>query len=635
VGAQRTKQFLWVAIAAGLLVLAGLVQGPLDKRREHYGLVPPGDVVAQRNPEIAVLTVAPGGLRALVVNYLWIRANQLKDEGRYFDAMQLAGAICRLQPRFPSVWGFHSWNMAWNISVTTRTPQERWLWVSNGLRLLRDEAIPLNPKALILYKDLGWIFYFKMGRYTDEMHLAYKQRWAAQMQRLLAAPPVGGAAEAIEAFRPIADAPLDTDPRRQGGSRFQADKLAELMTDADVASYARLLAERGVKIDDSFLSAYNRWSLDDAVAVVRRIPPSPQSERDKAVSALINNPDHAAARAKMLAFIRAQVLWNEYKMDPQWMLKLMQRYGPLDWRLVQPHGLYWVTYGMHVTQSLGLDDMHSLNTDRILLNCLKDLTWTGRLIYIENPADPDAPVIEMWSDWRFVQTTQAEYQRIINAIIKSKNQEFKDNILAPGHMNYLLGAAEMLLAEGRYQLAGEYFDYVKRTYSPEGSQWDMDVEQFVRYRLNKEGRPTPAVAVAQISASATAALIRLLEGNDRGFRGSMRYAQLVYNVYQKGAPKRLKFRPFEVFVRNVVRDLLLRPRQMGYSLSLADRSRLYALVGRRFAPRMRVMVYDVAERYLRAQCRLEELDFDKAFPAPAGIEEYRAAQRRRLPTGGR
>ena len=182
----RVIQVLWLVVATAMLAAAGWFQPKLAKMSSSYELIQ-DDTGAHSYLE-ALLTIAPGGLRAPVVNYLWIRAEDLKSAGRYYDAMQLADLICSLQPYFPGVWSFHSWNMAWNISVATHTPEERWMWVTNGLRLLRDRGIPKNPRSLILYKDLAWIFFSKMGMNLDDMHVVYKQRWAAEMQRLLGAP---------------------------------------------------------------------------------------------------------------------------------------------------------------------------------------------------------------------------------------------------------------------------------------------------------------------------------------------------------------------------------------------------------------------------------------------------------------
>src|SRR5262249_44510148 len=120
--------------------------------------------------------VAMGAFRGLFVNMLWIRANNLKEAGRYYEAMDPASTITKLQPRFPQVWAFHAWNMAYNISVTTQTPQERWQWVQSGIRLLRDQGIPANPNDLTLHRELAWIYLHKIQGFMDDANPYYKRQ---------------------------------------------------------------------------------------------------------------------------------------------------------------------------------------------------------------------------------------------------------------------------------------------------------------------------------------------------------------------------------------------------------------------------------------------------------------------------
>src|SRR5262245_11501770 len=134
-----------------------------------------GDTLERGDPPEVAVGIAMGAFRGLFVNMLWIRANDRKQEGRYFDAVDLARTITRLQPRFPRVWAFHAWNLAYNISVATNTPEERWNWVSQGIRLLRDEGIPKNPSDLLLHKELGWIFLHKVQGYMDDANGYYKR----------------------------------------------------------------------------------------------------------------------------------------------------------------------------------------------------------------------------------------------------------------------------------------------------------------------------------------------------------------------------------------------------------------------------------------------------------------------------
>jgi len=619
----RVRQLVWLAAAAGLLVGAGAMHAPLDNQSRKYELTPPGGVVDEKNPQMVLLTVAPGGLRAIFVNYLWIRAQTLKEQGRFFDAMQRAEMICNLQPRFPSVWSFLSWDLAWNISVAAHTPQERWRWVYKGVELLRDRGIPKNPDSLMLYKDLGWIFFSKMGGYTDQMHLAYKQRWAAQMQHLLGAPPCGKTAEVIAAFRPIAEAPLDKDPLRQGRYLIQPDMLAELLSDKSVRQYAELLAAAGVEVNESLLAAYNRWSMDEAAVIVRSRMPIPKTDADKKLSALINDPAHAAARKAMLSFVRAQVLWNKYKLDPAWMLGLMVRYNiPLDWRMPAPHGLYWTTYGMHLCNSESMATILATNTDRIVLNCLKDMSYYGRLGY-EESASPDWPRLVMLPDYRYIAATHAEHVRLGELVSKARNEPFSENLFKAGHINYLVWASQMLYARHRRSEANKYFRYIKETYKPKGPEWKLSLAQFIFFRLNQGGRPIHQLAQPQIAAAILAAYEFSARGNVQDARSSMQYAIRVYNIYRKGAVERMKLRPFGVIQLDLVRALLIRPQIYAMWLPLTDRSRLYASI----SPQGQLKIYDSIAPALRRQCEAEGLDFDKAFPAPPGLEEYRERQR--------
>ena len=100
---------------AGSALLAVSLSNSAGRNRLSYTVT-----LEQGDPPQVAIGIAMGAFRGLFVNFLWVRANTLKEEGKYHEAMDLARAITTLQPRFPDVWVFHAWNMAYNISVTTR-----------------------------------------------------------------------------------------------------------------------------------------------------------------------------------------------------------------------------------------------------------------------------------------------------------------------------------------------------------------------------------------------------------------------------------------------------------------------------------------------------------------------------------
>ncbi|MCJ7543882.1 MAG: hypothetical protein MUP47_04845 [Phycisphaerae bacterium] len=622
---------LWFVAAAVLLAAAGQLQPVLVKLGSSYELVQ--DSSPGGSDLEALLTIAPGGLRAPVVNYLWIRAEDLKQKGKFYDAMQLAELICSLQPYFPGVWSFHSWNMAWNISVATHTPEERWMWVTNGMRLLRDRGVPKNPRSLILYKDLAWVFFSKMGSNLDDMHVVYKQRWAAEMQRLLGSPPQDQTSEVIDAFRPIASAPVDKAPPRQGRQDIQADQLALVTADPSVGEYVRLLADQGVTVGWSLLDAYNRFSRDSAVEIVRLQPPTVSTPAERAISDLINSPDHAAARGKLLAFVRAQLLWNVYRMDPSWMLAMMEKYqAPIDWRLVWPHGLYWASYGLKASNDVPIDKIDAINTDRISLGCLKALTAAGRMTYLQNPDRPEQPSVDWYGDWRYIDATHQEYLATIEAYSKASQTEFEQNAYRTGHINYLVLAMQMLYVQGKVSKAEYYYDWIREHYHPEGEDWTQPMEGYLLENINRDSMVSEDIARTHITAALQMAYVFLAAGDFNAYQGNMRYARRVYDVYQGGSKfARIRLRPLESIASYIAAAVLTEPYCVGYHLSLIQRSQLYG----RLDDATRVLAYDrlAGSKLLRDQCDREGLDFDKAFPAPAGLQEYRQQQRQQMLPG--
>jgi hypothetical protein len=182
-----TKNRIYKTALAGLAVLlfcvSAQIQNWLNLQRGELGLT---RLTPLENapPLLAFTTVALGGFRGLIANALWMRANDLQNDDKYFEMAQLADWITALEPHFTQVWTVQSWNMAYNISVKFKDHEDRWHWVKRGIELLRDHGIPLNPNEALLYRELSWLFQHKMGQNLDDAHLTYKLRWAQEMQNL-------------------------------------------------------------------------------------------------------------------------------------------------------------------------------------------------------------------------------------------------------------------------------------------------------------------------------------------------------------------------------------------------------------------------------------------------------------------
>lgn len=179
---KKTGMLLLAALFC--LGLAGLLSRPLLARREAFR--PPQQTdLREAPPLVAFTTVALGGFRGILADFLWLRVSTLQEEGKYFEIVQLSDWITKLEPTFAEVWSYHAWNMAYNIGVLFENPVDRWRWVDKGLRMLREEGIRYNPGDPRLYWELGWMYFNKVGGFMDDAAGYYQLRLGQAMEAIL------------------------------------------------------------------------------------------------------------------------------------------------------------------------------------------------------------------------------------------------------------------------------------------------------------------------------------------------------------------------------------------------------------------------------------------------------------------
>ena len=608
----RLFQVVCLLLAAAALAGAMSVQGRLDHLRRDMDLAQGAAAAAAADyPELKLLQALPGGVRAVMIDYLWIRSEKLKQKGKVFDAVQLANMICKMEAFFPGVWGYHAWNLAYNISVETYTPAERWYWVNAGLALLRDEGLKYNPASLDLYRELSWIYFHKIGERTDEMHLYYKRYLAAEYQRVLGAPPRLGGMEGYRAWiMPILDAP---------------DRREDLLKDADAAAFVDQLDEIKLPLDLSLLDAYNAWSDDIDVRFIGQPTPVPASERQKSLRALMTDEKWAAGRAKAVAFARKRVIFEKYKLQPSWMKQMVEYYGPLDWRLAQTHCLYWSTYGVENVEGIPLARLHRveevptdnnlvvpvLNTHRNVLNSLKQMCFYGRIVLTFNPSNPELPELLEQPDWRFIEITHREHIARKEHLLGIKDNKTID-VFIPGHVNFLSDAIVALYLRGHAEEAQKYFRYVHDTYTKNELHWNLNLHDYVWRELALEGRSTRQ----QVNTLTSALIANSFQQGLMGYRQemdlAMEAAAKIRDEYDSKATERNKLAALPQMQSDVAYYMMT-------TLPASVAMELYQLlpVGVQRA------IYDPLGTYMPQRCQQEHLDYAKAFPEPEGMEGYR------------
>jgi hypothetical protein len=418
-------------------------------------------------PSLAFATVAMGAFRGLVVDILWLRADRLKEQGQFFDAKQIAEWITALQPRFASVWEFHGWNMAYNISVAmpASQPQERWRWVKNGYELLRDEGIVLNPKSMPLYRELARIFQHKIGGVTDEAHKYYKLQLALSMEALL------GSADG-EFFKALAEAPK---------------QFEEIIKDPNIAQFIAALkdADKTFNDDGGFVSNY---------LTLRQNPKMFKSEAFKVIDIFRGTK----ALKKFDIFAKAYHLQNVWKLDPVLMQEINQTYGPaewddpnnhlpLDWRHPDTHAIYWAVLGLKTAGKEGFS-VGEANTDRTVGHSLQNLFYGGKIFIYDIPTDPNAnPAGRQITKEVFLRPDLRMFESCNNARLAvlekyepiASGGTFKS--LQDGHRNVLRNAVLLFYQAGHYEQARKIYNRLRELYPRD--EVNVPLVQFARNYL--------------------------------------------------------------------------------------------------------------------------------------------------------
>ena len=597
------------------LAAAGVLMPSITRQRQELQLVISTEGTRGMPPHVALATAALGTFRGLAVDFLWVRADALQDKGEFFEAQTLSQWITALQPRFPKVWGFQAWNLAYNISVSTKEPAERWVWINRGINLLRLQGIPLNPGDANLPMELGWLFFHKIGGKNDREHWYYKARLAREFREFLG-DTTGGrtSAQAVERFRKIADAPESLDAMR-------ADPL--------VRDALELLEKHAATPNEDFLRMMGRVVLYNSSIDTKLLAGKvlPSGTNRGLVSALVEDQRLATAVFDtIIPHLQKRVLADRYRMEPRFMLELLQKYGPLDWAHPHAHGIYWSEKGIAVGRKvLRRDRLNELTIIRTRLGNLQHLMRSGRLEF-----DPLADRIDILPDPRFIEAYEQGMQDAIRLIQSDAGVSAGEFGLATvedlltGYESFLQQATVFSYLYGDDREAAGCFGKLRtlaeESGKPDQPLYNEGLDGFLMLRLGE---------VMEIDISNTRqfldAMIQraMLDGLAAGRIDTFnRFLKLAYTVYDKrygvSAPgtmhvnKEAQLPPFPRIV-----DVSFRSAMKQESSPVLIRARIWA-----WAPdELKARNWAQLGETLTAQAKAEGLDPARAFPQPPETEK--------------
>ena len=592
------------------------------------------DVSIEGAPPVVALGTAIGALRGIIVDYLWIKVNMMKEKGQFYEVMSDADLITKLQPRFAEVWGFHGHNMAYNISVLTNTREERWDWVKQGIDLVRNSGIRYNPNDVVLYKELAFWFAHKLDGVADDAHLYYKRQHAQEWHFLLGEEPYDGE-DRVAWIKDLADAPesLEEAEMISPGVATLVDELEVALADFDAADT--------FKLDKDLMLNIGQWLAVKTSPYARLRGLDQQYAQQSALYAaldrtlatrLAGSPEEKLAAVTFIQMLRKKVLREDYNMDPEIMYEFTRDYGPLDWRHPQAHAFYWGRLGSERggKRYEAREDLHKvLNNDRITIQAMQALAKSG-LMSVDpfSGANPGR-----LADPRWIKSIDQYFRGLYDKHYGGRGGGVDS--FTHFHENFMKQAVREFWRAGEYEDAKEIYAYLNTLYGEGGlipnTMYLVPIEQFVDQVVQGEYEMQPEVARSDVYAALRRGFREgLLLDRPEILEQAMVFARDLTEYFQKNEYNNFVNKFGEGRMSELIGDLrssvedVFQGVLMDRALSLLDRIMIY----RKAPEAQRRMVYDVILEPLQAEFEASDLTdvstFADAFPEPPGMEEYRA-----------
>ena len=627
---DRAVQWIAALVLAASVAAAGLLQPRLVAIADRDGLRYT-DVSIEGAPPIVAIGTAIGALRGLIVDYLWLKVTIQKEKGLLYEVMADTALITQLQPRFPDVWAFHGHNMAYNVSVMTNTPEERWAWVNAGISLVRDKGIRYNPNDLDLCKELSFWFSHKIDGVADDAHLFYKREFAREWQFLLGVPPFDHE-ERKAWIQRIADAP----------DSLEALYAASPGTREFVEDLARRLEPLGERYrfapDRRFLLLQGEWAAQRASPWAQAL--GMRAASDEAASlvgvldATFGDPARAAQAEALVAFLRKRVLLDDYNMDPKLMAEYTREVGPLDWRHAAAHALYWARRGWQFGEHRVTDDkdvFKIVNNDRQEIQAIQALSRSGLVSY-----DPfSGENVTRLNDPRWIKVLDRYFERLYEKHYDTRGAGGDTFINL--HQNFMKQAIRELYRLGDVEGAQAILDRLDRLYGRGGTipheAYAKPLADFVQDVLFGEFEMQPEVVRSDVYAALERGFREgLLLDNEKVLVDAIAYARDLTRYFRES-----RYNDFvNKFGEGRMKDLLGTLEQsvpavlakilLDNSQPLLDRLVIY----RKSPEDVRALVYDRVRPVLEREYAASKLartgeKFERFFPEPPGLEDVRRA----------
>jgi hypothetical protein len=258
---------------------------------------------------------------------------------------------------------------------------------------------------------------------------------------------------------------------------------------------------------------------------------------------------------------RRELLITKFKMDPEFMKEINERYGPLEWRLPESHAIYWAALGLKKAQENPAkvpkkDDLITLR--RVIYQSMQMSFQRGRLV-----TNPFAQAFEFGPNLDIIPKVSSAYEQAAE-----EDKENHDHILR-AHRNFLRDAVYFLYGNNRVADAAYWFKYIGQKYPNQimidgktnSFPRNITLEEYVVSKIQEDINETSRDRVrAIIEGLLVNSYNSLVIDEDERSAGFQLLARQVWNAYMSKIPKdrieAIGLRPLEETDREVRGRLL-------------------------------------------------------------------------------
>ena len=258
---------------------------------------------------------------------------------------------------------------------------------------------------------------------------------------------------------------------------------------------------------------------------------------------------------------RARLLRETYKMDPQFMKEVDERYGPLEWRLPEAHAIYWAALGLRAAAEsptkVKEDDLITLR--RVIYQSMLLSFQRGRLV-----TNPFAKAFEFGPNLDIIPKVNLAYERAAQ-----EDEKNRDHILK-AHRNFLRDAVYFLYMYNRLADAAQWFKYLATNYpnkpildnNTNSLPASLTLDKYAVARVQGDisesgGRDRTEGVIEGLLVNSYRSMVL---AEDTAAAGLKLLARQVWLAYQSGIPQErmgaVGLRPFEDIDQEVRRRML-------------------------------------------------------------------------------